>query len=149
MLQKYLLFPLSLGVNGTYYFEWEKCIFFQDFPDVGLFCLVQCFSNSATNSEILVKGKNYWYLYHPTETESSRGGVWEQEGFKNTIEIRIVPGFSVTISIIPGIRVSVYKLFQRVIFSFGETETTGGRLYLPGMYSVWFLKNGLEHTDYV
>lgn len=61
----------------------------------------------------------------------------------------MVPGFSVTISIIPGIRVSVYKLFQRVIFSFGETGTTGGRLYLPGMYSVRFLKNGLEHTDYV
>lgn len=61
----------------------------------------------------------------------------------------MVPGFSVTRSITPGIRVSVYKLFPRVNFSFGETGTTGGRLYLPGNYSVQFLKNGLEHTEYV
>lgn len=56
----------------------------------------------------------------------------------------MVPGFSVTISITPGIRVLAYKLFQRVNFSFGETGTTGSRLYLPGKYSVQFLKNSLD-----
>lgn len=61
----------------------------------------------------------------------------------------MVPGFSVTASINPGIRVSICKLFLRVNFNFREIGIVSGRLYLLGIYSIQFPKNGLKPTDYV
>ena len=46
----------------------------------------------------------------------------------------MVPGFSVTASINPEIRVSVCKLFLRVNFNFREIGIVSGRLHLLGIY---------------